>query len=193
MFSALYFFRIWISNDIRSIQFVYLFVSDEHNSPRNSLVPNNSANPMCSTNARRITPIILNAHFNLLIYFHLLSPITFDHLKWLNLIEFNWQTDRFLSRVRRSRIQCYGRSHVVDQYVYISVDFFFSFRLLIEWFAINKRSAFHVSYSRFSHSSISFSQFIFTQCDQIDILLLHLSVWSPLEIGICLRFVSKSV
>lgn len=93
-----------------------------------------------------IIRINLNAHFNLLIYSHLLSPITFDHLKWLNLIEFNWQSDRFCccwgfvwneSRVRLClRLASNIDSMLLDlMWRFAFIQFHFS--MLIEWVVTN--------------------------------------------------------
>lgn len=84
---------------------------------------------MYCTNARCIVLIKTNAHFNLLIYSHLLSPITFHHLKWLNLIEFNWQSDQFLSRALFS--VHHSCSNICGIYEY--TDIF----MLTEWFDLN--------------------------------------------------------
>lgn len=91
---------IWIFNDIQCINThitVYTFDAHVHIQKMCKTIRkcSSAASVQCIHSAYLCTNISfeinLNAHFNLLIYSHLLSPITFDHLKWLNLIEFNWQ------------------------------------------------------------------------------------------------------
>lgn len=76
---------------------------------------------MCCINARNIIPINWNAHFNLLIYSHLLSPITFGYLKWLNLIEFNWQDWSVLVSCLYAHLHSMlSHFKYVNSYMYIS-------------------------------------------------------------------------